>query len=96
MNTYQLINSSGSVAKQLALRHKTLRRQCGFSQSDLASRSGVSLGSIKRFETTGLISLESLLKTAQVLDRLFEFDNLLKPIDNIKEIDSLFSNKTKL
>jgi DNA-binding XRE family transcriptional regulator len=33
--------------------HKVLRKQAGFSQSELAQRSGVSLGSFKRFERTG-------------------------------------------
>lgn len=81
--------------KDLALRHKTLRKNAAFTQSELAARSGVSLGSIKRFELTGHISLESLLKLAHVLNRLNDFELILKPIDNLKEIDKLFSNKTR-
>jgi hypothetical protein len=49
----------------------------------LAKRSGVSLGSLKRFETTGQISLESLLLLADVLNRLDDFDAVLKPIENL-------------
>ena len=60
--------------REIAQRHKVLRKQAGFSQSELAKRSGVSLGSLKRFETSGQISLESLLLLADVLNRLDDFD----------------------
>lgn len=46
------------------------------SQAGLAKRSGVTLGSLKRFETTGLIAFDSLLKLALVLDCLGDFDNV--------------------
>ena len=80
--------------EEIAFRHKTIRKQAGFSQSELAKRSGVSLGSLKRFETTGQISLESLLKLVEILNRLEDFDLILKPIENLKEIEKLFSYKT--
>lgn len=38
------------------------------SMQDLSDKSGVSYGSIKRFESIGEISLTSLLKIAVVLD----------------------------
>ena len=83
------------LLEELALKHKTLRKQAGLTQSELARRSGVSLGSIKRFELTGQISLESLLKLAQILNRINDFELILNPIDNLKEIDKLFSDKTR-
>ena len=82
--------------EEIALRHKTIRKQIGLSQSQLAQRSGVSLGSVKRFEQTGQISLESLLKLVQILDRLNDFELILKPTENWKEIDKLFSDKTRI
>lgn len=48
----------------LALRLKGLRKRRGFSQQQLSERSGVSYGSLKRFESTGQISLLSLTKLA--------------------------------
>ena len=81
--------------REIAKRHKVLRKQAGFSQSELAKRSGVSLGSLKRFETTGQISLESLLLLADVLNRLDDFDAVLKPIENLEAIEKLFSDKTR-
>ncbi len=81
---------------ELALRHKAVRKQMSLSQSQLAQRSGVSLGSIKRFEQTGKISLESLLKTVQILNHLSDFELILKPTDNLKAIEKLFSDKTRV
>jgi transcriptional regulator with XRE-family HTH domain len=81
--------------KELALRHKTIRKQAGFTQSELAKRSGVSLGSLKRFELSGQIALESLLKLMQILNHLNDFELILKPTENWKAIDKLFSDKTR-
>ena len=84
------------VLKELAEKHKGLRKQTGLSQSELAKRSGVSLGSIKRFELTGQISLESLLKSVQILNRIGDFELILNSDDNLKNIDNLFSDRTKI
>lgn len=81
--------------QEIALRHKVLRKQAGFTQSELAKRSGVSLGSLKRFELTGQISLESLLKLTDVLNRLNDFEAILKPLENLDAIEKLFSPKTR-
>jgi transcriptional regulator with XRE-family HTH domain len=81
--------------QDIALRHKALRKQAGFSQSELAKRSGVSLGSLKRFERTGQISLESLLQLTDVLNRLNDFEAILQPLDNLDAIEKLFSDKTR-
>ena len=57
-------------------RFKRRRLAASLTQVGLAKRSGVTLGSLKRFETTGLIAFGSLLKIALVLDCLGDFDNL--------------------
>ena len=54
------------------------RKKLKISQADLAKRSGVSLGSIKRFETKYQISLSSLIKIAIALDVEDDFDDLFK------------------
>jgi transcriptional regulator with XRE-family HTH domain len=84
------------ILKDLSEKHKVLRKQAGLTQSELAKRSGVSLGSIKRFELTGQISLESLLKSVQILNRLSDFELILNSNDNLKNIDKLFSDRTKI
>ncbi len=49
---------------KLAQRVRNIRRRRSISQKKLADMSGVSYGSIKRFETTGQISLVSLTKNS--------------------------------
>jgi transcriptional regulator with XRE-family HTH domain len=46
------------------------------SQKTLSERSGVSHGTLKKFESTGQISLESLLKIALALNAFDDFDQL--------------------
>ena len=57
-------------------RFRSRRKQLRYTQTELSMRSGVSLGSLKRFEYTGQISLESLLKLALVLECLEDFGGL--------------------
>jgi len=63
----------------IARRAKSLRLSDKLTQDVLAERSGVSLGSIKRFERTGKISLESLLKIAFILDSMEGFGKVFIP-----------------
>ena len=67
------------VSKDLAARAKALRLAKGWKQATLAERSGVTLASLRRFETSGQVSLQHLLKLAFALDRLDDFDALLQP-----------------
>ena len=64
----------GELKNKLKIRRKELK----LTQNDLATRSGVSLGSLKRFESSGHISLESLLKLALVLECLGDFSTLFE------------------
>ena len=82
------------IGDELAKRHRILRRQLSISQVEMAERSGVSLGSLKRFENTGKISLESLLKLIHLLGRLKDFDSVLRTKDNLKDIEKLFTEKS--
>ena len=67
------------VSQTLAARAKALRLAKGWKQITLAQRSGVSLASLRRFEESGRISLQSLLELAFALNRLDDFDLLLQP-----------------
>lgn len=64
------------VQQELAARFKARRLDFNLTQEGLAERSGVSLGSLKRFERTGLIALDALLKIALVLRCLGDFDGI--------------------
>jgi transcriptional regulator with XRE-family HTH domain len=64
------------IKKDLAERVRRRRREGRISQAALAEKSEVSLGSIKRFEGSGDISLSSLLRIAVVLGYEADFGNL--------------------
>jgi transcriptional regulator with XRE-family HTH domain len=70
---YSTVPLPSDTASRLAQRLKGLRKSKKWTQAELARRSGVSLGSLKRFEQQGKISLENLLALAHVLDRLGDF-----------------------
>jgi len=76
------------LGMEIAANLKKLRKQRKLSQKALAEKAGLSYGSMKRFEQTGEISLESLLKIAIVLDETAPFEGLFKPteIKSIQEI----------
>ncbi|MCC7522077.1 MAG: helix-turn-helix transcriptional regulator [Flavobacteriaceae bacterium] len=83
MHPYSIHKQPTTVLTEVSVRFKKLRKAQNMSQVVLADRSGVSLGSLKRFETTGKISLESLLKLAHLLDRLADFDSLFLNEDHV-------------
>lgn len=95
MNRYSLEKLPSEVLRETALKHRQLRKRLKLSQAELAERSGVSLGSIKRFERTGKVSFEALLKLAQILGRLPDFEKIFSVEDNLDEIEKLFSDKTR-
>lgn len=64
------------ILTETAARAKTRRLALNFTQQGLAERSGVSLGSIKRFERSGKIAFEALLKVALALNALTDFESL--------------------
>ena len=65
---------------KLAGRMKNVRKRRNISQEKLSTLSGVSYGSIKRFETTGKISLLSLTKLAVALDCADEIRNMFTQV----------------
>jgi len=60
----------------LGQRLKALRLLASYRRETLANRSGVSVGSLKRFETIGEVSLKNLVRLAQALDRVSELTSL--------------------
>ena len=72
----------------IANRMVQLRKRKKISQKDLAARSGVSLGSLKRFEQSGEISLQSFTKLAIALEVEEELEALFSevPFGSIEEV----------
>ena len=77
------------MARKLAEKEKTSRKQMKLTQKELSVRSGVSYASVRRFENSGEISLFSLLKIANVLGVLEDFNALFtrKAITSLKDFD---------
>ena len=73
---------------KLAQRVRNIRRRRKISQEELSRMSGVSYGSVKRFEATVKISLLSLTKLAMALDMADELRELFTqvPYRNIQEV----------
>ena len=70
------------------------RKALGYTQPELSSRSGVSLGSLKRFENSGQIALESLLKLAFVLECLGDFSSFCEvEEERFGSIDEIVNHK---
>ena len=64
----------------LAERIRTIRKRRGISQQQLSEESGVSYGSLKRFESTGQISLLSLTRLAMALNCTDQIKNLFADV----------------
>ena len=65
--------------KQLLQCMKAKRLRMGLTQAGLATRAGVTLPTLRKFEQKGLISLESFLKLLMVLDSLQSIVESLSP-----------------
>jgi len=92
MGKYSLHKLPSDILKTTAQNVSALRREMNLTQQDLSDKSGVSYGSIKRFERFGKISFEALLKIAEALNRLEEFETLLLPRNN-KRLEKLFKSQ---
>lgn len=78
------------INKEIAVRVRTVRKRRKISQVKLSEKSGVSLGSVKRFESTGEISLLSLTKIAIALNVEQELKQLFSnvPYLSLEEIEN--------
>lgn len=82
------------IRSGIANRLRRRRLDAGWSQAELSERSGVPLGTLKRFESTGQISLDTLLRLARPLGALHEFDALF-PEPAFGSLDEVIRATTK-
>ncbi len=80
--------SPNDIAKEFVEKIKQQRKMLKISQVQLAAKSGVSLGSVKRFESKYEISLHSLIKILIALNLEKDFENLFthKSYNSIDEV----------
>ena len=86
INLYQ--KTWEEINTEIANRMVQLRKRKKISQKALSVKSGVSLGSLKRFEQTGEISLQSFTKLAIALEVEGELESLFieVPFGSIEEV----------
>ncbi len=87
MNEY-IWETAEEIDLQVAKRISRIRKRRGITQEQLSEMSGVSFGSVKRFERTGQISLLSLTKLATALGCADEIRTLFEavPYGSIEEV----------
>ena len=84
MNEYQL---------KIAKRIRDIRKDKKISQEMLSNMSGVSYASIRRFESSGEISLSSLVEIALVLGLKDDLDNLFNKEGNFLSIEEIIEER---
>jgi len=68
--------NSKEICKAIADKVKARRLDLNMTQEGISKRTGVNISSYRRFERTGLISLEGLVKISFVLEMEKDFDKL--------------------
>ena len=92
INLYQ--KTWTEINNNIAQKIVRLRKRKKITQKQLAARSGVSLGSLKRFEQSGEISLQSLTKIAIALDVENELEDLFNNVPFVS-IEEVINEQTK-
>ena len=88
------LKSPMELADDISNRAKRKRIHLNLTQQELSKRSGVSFGSVKRFEQKGEISLKHLLQIAIVLRAAGEFESLFKE-QRYQSIDDVIQENSK-
>ena len=85
------------IQKKIAMAARAKRLENNLSQQTLSEKSGVSYGVLKKFERTGKISLESLLKLALTLGAMDDFNAVFAPrqTETVLSLDDLIEDGTR-
>ena len=83
-----VFDAPSDIAFKLAQKMKSIRKRRKITQKQLAARSNVSYATLRKFEKTGHISLESFIKVSMELGLTSELNNLFStPVYNsIEEV----------
>jgi len=89
-----MLETVQELADGVAARLRSIRLDADLTQAGLAARSGVTLASLRRFETTGQIALESLIRLAQALGRDDDIATLFAP-PPVASLDELVTSNDR-
>ena len=92
MLLFTISKAQGAIAENMRNR----RLATGLTQQGLAKRSGVNLATLRKFEQKGVISLESFLRLAMVLDTLEDMVKAIElPVTEYSSIDEVLETERK-
>lgn len=83
-----------SVCSSISDRVKLRRLELDYTQVGLSARAGVNIETYRKFERSGEISLSNIVKIANALDMMAEFD-LLFSQPRYQSLDDLLSTNSK-
>ena len=90
MDVYTIL-SAPEITEDLSNRLKQRRLARNLTQAGLAARSGVPLGTLRKFEHSGSISLLSFVRLLVALDEQAGLERLLESNDEGATLDQLLS-----
>ncbi len=73
-----MLSSVSEIQATLGQRLRRQRLAQGWTQRELADRSGVSLGTVRHLESTGSCTLESLIRIVQCLGLVRELEGVFE------------------
>ena len=92
MNLLANFSSPDAIQRKIASQFQARRLMQNLTQEALAKKSGVSLGTIRRFEQTGDISMKHLVLLAMYLNIVQDMEGLFK----VQPIQDLYVKTPKL
>ena len=90
-----MINTPKDDLEKISKKFKEMRLSQNLTRKTLALRAGMSESSLKRFEVTGEISLDSLVKISNVLN-LKNWINCILEEEHFDSLDSIVKLKNKI
>jgi transcriptional regulator with XRE-family HTH domain len=95
-NIIQLRSATAiAICQTIASRVKSRRLELNLTQTGLASRADVNIETYRKFERTGEISLQNLVKLASALNMTHDFNTLFAE-KQYQSLDDLLDGETSI
>lgn len=85
----------GHVKARIAKQARGRRLGFNLSRKTLAERAGVAESTLKRFELTGDVSIDNLLRIALVMECLGDFEVLFPERQSFRSLDEMSNHERK-